>query len=151
MHSGYENALSEADRLREEVKGLREDQEARKEIKKKQEVSLKEAKAKQTLLTQQNKVLEVELEASIGAITVISGLHFLLSACYDGVSERIAIERLWLNAQSVALHWAFALKLTFWAQTVAGADRKVMHGLLPARIPLGHVAVSSILGSFCVI
>ena len=65
MQNGYQEALNEAERLREEVKILREEQDGKKEARKKQEAALKEAKAQQTTLKQRNQVLEAELTVSL--------------------------------------------------------------------------------------
>jgi len=61
MQNGYREALNEAERLRDEVKTLREEQDGKKEARKKQEVAFKEAKAQQTTLKQRNHVLETEI------------------------------------------------------------------------------------------
>ena len=64
MQSGYQDALSEAERLREEVKSLREEMEGKKEAKKKQEAALKEAKTQQQSLKQKSQALEAEVNVS---------------------------------------------------------------------------------------
>ena len=60
--NGYEEAVAEMERLREEVKSLREEQGSKKEEKKKQEAALKESKSRQASLAQKNQALEAEVE-----------------------------------------------------------------------------------------
>ena len=64
MQNGYKEALNEAERLREEVKTLRDEQDGRKDARKKQDAALKEARSQQTTLKQKNQFLEAEVTVS---------------------------------------------------------------------------------------
>uniref|UniRef100_H2ZKX1 Uncharacterized protein n=1 Tax=Ciona savignyi TaxID=51511 RepID=H2ZKX1_CIOSA len=59
----YKDVVSECERLKEELKSLRDEHAERKDAQKKSEIALKEAKAKQTILTQRNQSLIEEIES----------------------------------------------------------------------------------------
>uniref|UniRef100_F6U262 Protein bicaudal D homolog 2-like n=1 Tax=Ciona intestinalis TaxID=7719 RepID=F6U262_CIOIN len=65
----YLDLVSECERLKEDLKTIRDEQAERKDAQKKSEIALKESKSKQMMLTQRNQALVEEIESSNHALS----------------------------------------------------------------------------------